>query len=469
MKAFNFTHWNLSEANRGLLFFAQSLEEMLFHYGHDSLKVPALNFRSLCVEVHNTIKKIDAEIIDKGNMRPLFEELRTSYDHDPIVKRLFGDDFSSLFFIQNASGEIERKCSDINKDPSSEASIKRIKRVVKFLLTDMDLNDRYFVELKKSITEIIKGQSFSVHEQSNLYHLSRILLTELINRDYSQEFIYWTVNDIFYNHQKPINSIDETLNLFWSHFDFKEKEYAVILPLKVAAFQKHLIYFKNVSVHSNDKGLFGASCKWVIELTISAMDQYKAQTNAIALISFFTSLLQYNNHRSKSYSANRAIVTLSNTGQIYYLQTPLMPIRRRDVLSDEKNNEKIASMVTNFAFSPSKLVSVIGLHSSAINSNDITNQLLNLWTIVEVLVPTEPKNSFSKINQICNTVTTVLNSQYIYSLTAQLLADLQNCIPGVTEGKLEKIHEGNSDVEKIVAILVLPKYQAEYSYIGSAR
>lgn len=123
-------------------------------------------------------------------------------------------------------------------------------------------------------------------------------------------------------------------------------------------------------------------------------------------------------------------------------------------------------MVNNFAFSPRKLVSVIGLHSSAINLNDITNQLLNLWTIVEVLVPTEPKNSFSKINQICNTITTVLNSQYIYSLIIQLLADLRNCIPDVIESKLADICEGNSDLEKIVAILVvLPKYHTDYSCI----
>ena len=149
MKAFNFSHWNMSEAHRGLLFFAQSLGEMLFHYGHDSLKVPALNFHSLCIEIHNTIKKIETEIIDKGNMRPLFEELRASYEDDPIAKGLFGDDFSSLFFIKNALGEIERKCSDIIQDPSTETSIKRIKRVVKYLLNDMSLNDRYFEELKK--------------------------------------------------------------------------------------------------------------------------------------------------------------------------------------------------------------------------------------------------------------------------------------------------------------------------------
>ena len=99
MKSFEFSHWDLSDTNKGLLFFAQSLEEMLFHFGHDSLKVPALNFRFLCIEILTTIEKIDEEIIDKGNMRPLFEELRNFYEHDPIAKCLFGDEFLSLFFF----------------------------------------------------------------------------------------------------------------------------------------------------------------------------------------------------------------------------------------------------------------------------------------------------------------------------------------------------------------------------------
>lgn len=57
MKCFDFSHWNFSNMDKGLLFFSQTLEEMLFHYGHDSLKVPALNLRFLCVEIVNCIKK----------------------------------------------------------------------------------------------------------------------------------------------------------------------------------------------------------------------------------------------------------------------------------------------------------------------------------------------------------------------------------------------------------------------------
>lgn len=189
MKSFEFSHWDLSATSKGLLFFAQSLEEMLFHFGHDSLKVPALNFRFLCVEILNTIEKIDAEVVDKGNMRPLFEELRDSYEHDPIAKELFGNEFISLFFSKNAEGEIDRSCSEIYKSPNSDASIKQIKRVIEYLLNEMGLNDKYYVELKKSITKAIKAPSFTVQEQTSLYQMSRILLTELINYAYSQEYI----------------------------------------------------------------------------------------------------------------------------------------------------------------------------------------------------------------------------------------------------------------------------------------
>ena len=125
-------------------------------------------------------------------------------------------------------------------------------------------------------------------------------------------------------------------------------------------------------------------------------------------------------------------------------------------------------MVNNFAFSPGKLVNVIELHASAINSNDVPNQLLNLWTIIEVLIPTEPKNSFSKINQICNVVITVLNSQYVFSLLSQFFSDLHNCIPNAIEEQLANVPEGNNNIEKLAAILVLRKYQTEHTNIISA-
>ena len=132
MKCFDFSHWNSLSSMQGLLFFAQAMEEMLFHYGHDSLKVPALNFRFLCVEIQNTIRKIEDEIVDKGNMRPLIEELKDSFNNDCIAQQIFGNDFDSLFYMKTAQGEVNRSCTDLYKDPGSENSVQRIKYVVDY-------------------------------------------------------------------------------------------------------------------------------------------------------------------------------------------------------------------------------------------------------------------------------------------------------------------------------------------------
>ena len=43
MKAYSFENWIIDSKTTPFLFFIQSVEEMLFPYGHDSYKVPTLN------------------------------------------------------------------------------------------------------------------------------------------------------------------------------------------------------------------------------------------------------------------------------------------------------------------------------------------------------------------------------------------------------------------------------------------
>lgn len=465
MKSFDFSHWEQLSAMQGVLFFAQSMEEMLFHYSHDSLKVPALNFRFLCVEIKNTIEKIEDEVVDRGNMRPLVEELKDSFQHDPIAQKLFGTNFDSLLYTKGADGEYSRNSNELYKDPSADGTIRRIRSAVEYLLAEMRLNDCYYAALKESLTELIKATAFGMAQQEQLYRLTGIFLTDLINNDYSQEYIYWVVNDVFYNRGHKIDDIDAALESFWSHFDFQEKKYTVLLPLKTAAFQKRLRFFQKLTVRENEEQLFGNSCRWIIEMPVSAKDQYTAKLRAAELISFFASLLQYNDHKGQSYHVDQAIVILrdeeSGTEMRFEPRTPATPLRRGNALPDAENAEKIAEMVNHFRFSPRKLINVIELHSSALNSNEIGNQLLNLWTVIEVLVPTERKNSFSKIGQLCNNITTVLNAQYVSSLVTRLLTDLRQCVGDAVSVQLSGVGKGENDAEKLTALLVLPEYQAE--------
>ena len=55
------SHWTISNSNGkiALLLFAQSLEELLAPYSHDSYRVPALNFHYICHEIANVIELIE--------------------------------------------------------------------------------------------------------------------------------------------------------------------------------------------------------------------------------------------------------------------------------------------------------------------------------------------------------------------------------------------------------------------------
>ena len=104
MKAYSFENWVIDSKTTPFLFFIQSVEEMLFPYGHDSYKVPTLNFHFLCIEILQTIDKIEYDVIDKGNMRPLFEELSAMLINDKVAEKLYGTDFYRLFYNKNDKG-----------------------------------------------------------------------------------------------------------------------------------------------------------------------------------------------------------------------------------------------------------------------------------------------------------------------------------------------------------------------------
>ena len=459
MKVSDFSQWDIPNS-KALLFFAQSLEEMLFHYGHDSIKVPALNFHFLCIETISCIQKIENEVIDKANMKPLFNELSSMYTNDPIANALYGNVFNNLFFFKDVNGEYKRDCNDLYKDASTEVSIRKIQRTVKFLIDDMENNQKYYMTLKDKISAIITKTTFDEVDSNLLYKLCRILLTELINTGYSQEYIYRTVLDTFYSTNIPITSTIDTLDTFWNNFSFTNKKFSVVLPLRKLRFLNQLKNFSNVTIETNKDKYFKNSCKFIIKVDIDALDPEQARKEALTLISFFVSLLQYNSHGGKAFHESQAIVIDLETEVTFFLNEPVTLLARGHNYSAEEINERVYVMTNNFHVLRNKMISIVGLHSAALESKDVNNQLLNLWTIIEILIDIEHKNNYSKINQICNILTSVLNASYIRTLLNQLILDLTHCVDNFSE-TIDTINKGDNTLEKFISLLILDEYNAE--------
>ena len=88
MKNYTLSNWDANITEKGLLFFAETAEEMLFHHSHDSFKVPTLNFKFLCYDIVTTIQGIEEEKLDAGNLYPLIDELMISYQKSYLYKCL---------------------------------------------------------------------------------------------------------------------------------------------------------------------------------------------------------------------------------------------------------------------------------------------------------------------------------------------------------------------------------------------
>ena len=116
---------------------------------------------------------------------------------------------------------------------------------------------------------------------------------------------------------------------------------------------------------------------------------------------------------------------------------------------------------------PEAFMRAISLHNVAINCKNISNQLLNLWTIVEVLI-TSKRDNEDRINTICSILGAILNRNYLYSQIEQLLLDIKSCSDGDLTEVFNHIQFTDLDeVEKLTLILSLDKYINERQNIIS--
>ena len=147
------SHWTISNSNgkTALLLFAQSLEELLAPYSHDSYRVPALNFHYICHEIANVIELIEENVLDKGNIIPLLAEMKELFLHDEIAQSILGNNFNALFAKKNAKGEFEQRPLKIDSSKEVDDALPVLKRGINLILGELNRKDQYYKKLIATI------------------------------------------------------------------------------------------------------------------------------------------------------------------------------------------------------------------------------------------------------------------------------------------------------------------------------
>lgn len=420
MKFRSLYKWKNIDGQENLIFSAQLLEEMLFHYTIDTYKPSVMDTSLLVHEALTTIKEVERGNIKEPNIKHVLEELCDFFDKDTIAQKLVPIDRNEIFTIL--------------KNPKSNKN--KIKNILGIL--NNCLNDIKYKNLLEE--EIISLSLNSENKFSELRRLIRSYITNLISHGYHPYFIRKQMLSFFWEGNGEIINGNNLVD-FFSIFSFKQKNYHVysVVDKVFLLYQEPndtsipwiKFYEKsqlpNIIDNSNFLKIAENEVFCLME-KIKDIDPYSARESAENILKFNADLISIFHHKKKPTWKNKFMVIDHTENQVIPIDKPLQSMLKCIDLKEQKAKIKIQNFVKSFSLedgSFSKFINSIRLHSMALHSDSIENQIINLWIALESLVPSETKNSDeSNIEHIIESLIPFLNITYLSNLIDNLVKDL---------------------------------------------
>lgn len=459
MKKREYFHWKKTKYFQGVLLFAQVIEECSFSYSFESYKAPALNCHYLCYDINYTARDIDAKVLMDGNFIPLAEEFEQMLNDDLFIGEIISDR-GSILLTKNKKADYY----DLSQETLA-AKIKNYPELAQFIKDLCENQNNYAQKLLKIICDNIKEENLSQENKSAIYWASRMFVTELINYGYNKQYIYSCVEKMFFDPQKTVNcDISDIVN-FFNCFLGNQETYRVVFGVnkKAALLFNQLKNFKVNTPTREEKALFNKYKKGdrVVSVEVGALDPFAAFETAVKHVERIISVHKINQHDSRLYVSNKGCVAQKNNNDEF--EASIVIHAPQNLMKRKGNTSDIHAFIQDFVFldsiePPKSFFRAVALHNGAIESHDLSNQLLNLWTIVEVLISNKRDNE-DRINTICNVLCSVLNRSYMYSCLEQLLHDINNCTDSEMVNdilsKIEPQGELLDSIEKFALLLSL--------------
>lgn len=454
MKAPNLKKWKYSSELEGLLFFAQTVEELLFNYTMDTYKVPAMNSHTLCNELCQTLSDIESGVIKQGAIKPIIEELCDRLIKDPVATSLLGEIRDELVSYLNRG--------------SSVAEIK-----VRVELLNNKLEKEYLDENKRLLKETL----VDIKQKERIASVTRALITELISVGYSPEYIYFQAIDFFFEGNFPavidnVSLINDYLGIFntekinlmviyrvGGNFKALEK-FGAKHGIKIQSDPPSIKFRRTSARVTKFLSENEALPLFLILENVQAYDAFAARESGDERVQVLDSFAKYHIHRKDFEWSNEALVC-SEDGQSFGVYArPLPPTLKRpesDIRRLSGLIDKTLITVTSDKLeegSLSRFVRAFLRHDMAIKSVAPESQLLELWAAIEVLFSTYESGE-DKIIQIAKGVTSFETSEYAAKVGADLYLSIKNSGIGEALRIITEVSEGSNEIEKCIALVAI--------------
>ena len=434
---------------KNLLFFAQTVDELIFNYSIPSHRLSTLNSHFLCYDAIRTINDIDHNGVPEGSLRPIFEELYYALERDPV----FPSDESPLkYFVKEQRGKYIRSYNP------NDFSYTDKKNIVFTLQRRVFGGNNYFTKLKEKITNIVIGNVED--EQDTLFSLTKSLITELVNLGYDQRYIRDVLVHNFFNTKKQVTS-PKQIEDFFETFPCTQRKYKVVLiadqqlqtiltspdpeKLKVVNRCYAITRIPEERQYLRKKD----SERYYIFQKESNFDPYSAAKDAELFLKIAISFYVLFNHSTEISLENAKFIVYDENKYYTIISPEKSAVLRMKTPKYHVLQQKIE--ITHKAVGSGRSAGVMlllaaNLHSLSLKSTSEENQLLDLWAIIECVLNISQEHTTDRITQVCSYLVPIIKYRYIYTLFEQLLNDVKNYD---NDKYNEIIHDDDSDFQKV--------------------
>jgi len=433
--------WNNPSTGEKAQFVADTFKESLFNYAFDSNKVPSLNLHYFCKDFQNTALRAEQGVIKDGNMLPLIEEF------EYIIRESIWlpDGISTaVLCFRNKQGYPVDVSKDKNLDTSARA--KYYQDSAAYIDGVLKSNNDYRTLLLKEIEKLLRSSTFSITEKRMLYFCLREFLSEIINIGVSKAHLYNQTQKVLFTARTPDDDIEFVMEFLRSILPNKNS-YSVVFGVTDEVYAEMKDILAGIRIATEEESSKLAS-KYVAEIDIDALDPVSALLDAKGSFSAVLGIYNCCMHDTNIKTNPRGLVKKTDEAKFHTINDSANLLRKNKNKIKEERIRWLRVAITKQL--TRNLLSSFELHNNALNRNEPQTQLLNLWTIIELLIETK-QDQMTKVNYVSNVLCSILCNIYFERLIKTLYAQI-SLSPGVktiirTESK------GDSDYKKLALIL----------------
>lgn len=417
----------------GVLFFVQRMEEMLFHYSDDIVRVP----------IHNTVTLVREYIqvegdsnISRYNLRIIAEELINSLEHDVVLKEYYGNAKIERLIKSIKSNERNTICYIASTFPFSTYNAWCSTYLVKHLK-----QANHKVEISKGL---------------------RLWLSSIMWVGYTPEYIYRYLKSSF---EKEISDPLEAVTDFITHFHFEEHEYRVYFIFQESAVQYKELFNSRLGINFDDDGFFDNitlyNNRFIGYTDIQAIDPYSARDIGIGALNIFADFYKVLSNRTKPIISKNVMVRNTITNEVLRIPIAATGYKAIESPPHEDLQKAIDSAILACQQKPAhtyrSLKKMIGLHNTAIQQSDLEDGFVNLWSIMEVV--SNSSENGSTIDGVIQSVLPILQNDYYLKYFRLLNDDLKKALSKEQYRHIVAIEDDKPLLEKIMCFVFLPEYE----------